>query len=357
MKAYINGTGNISPQLTWKGGLDFLTKPIDHANRATCIEPDYTSWISVQQLRRMSRIMKFGATAALMALQNAELEKADAIIGATGYGCLEDTISFLTKITAFRESALNPTPFMQSTHNTVASLVALLTQCQGYNQTYVQDAFSFEHALLDSLMQIQENPYQNILVGGFDEITETSHTIKKRFGIYRNDQINALQSIENPGEGVVEGEGAAWFVLSGQKSKAAKACINGVRTFYNPTNHELKSEIEIFLNEHNMIRDDIDLVLIGKSGDIRSDRLTDELSNSFFLSSPTSTFKQFCGEHTVASAFAVWLAANILHDQTIPIGLKISSAPKVLRNVLIYNRYFYKHHSLILLTACHDING
>jgi 3-oxoacyl-[acyl-carrier-protein] synthase II len=357
MKAYINGAGNISPQRTWAGGLDFLNDVADHNNHANCIEPEYSSWINVQQLRRMSRIMKFGVTAALMALRDAKLDKADAIIGATGYGCLEDTITFLSKISTLQESALNPTPFMQSTHNTIASVVALLTQCQGYNQTYVQDAFSFEHALLDALMQIQDDPDQNILVGGFDELTETSHTIKKRFGIYRDDQITMLKAIENPGTGVIEGEGAAWFVLSGKKNELTKACINGVQTLYNPSSDELKNGIEILLNTHHVRKSDIDLVLLGKTGDARADQFTDEIYGSIFPSTSALTFKQFCGEHTVASSFAIWLAMNILNTQAIPSGLYVTSTPKALRNVLIYNPYFYRHHSFLLLTACHDIKG
>ena len=62
------------------------------------------------------------------------------------------------KMVDSNESALNPTPFIQSTHNTIGSQIALLLQCQGYNQTYTQRAFSFENVLLDAILELKENP-------------------------------------------------------------------------------------------------------------------------------------------------------------------------------------------------------
>ena len=90
MEVYIHGSGIISPQQTWN--VDALGVPISYQeNRLTCIEPDYASWLDVKQLRRMSRIMKMGAAAALLSLKNAGVAKPDAIITGTGWGCLEDT--------------------------------------------------------------------------------------------------------------------------------------------------------------------------------------------------------------------------------------------------------------------------
>jgi 3-oxoacyl-[acyl-carrier-protein] synthase II len=176
-----------------------------HGTASITLQADnvlYEQWIDSRQLRRMSRVMKFGVTAALVALKNAGIEKPDAIIAGTALGCLADTGGFLTQMVSEDEGILNPTPFMQSTHNTIASAVATMLQCNGYNCTYTQNEFSVEHALLDALMQLELNPGQNILVGGFDEITEDSRTIFERLGI--------KQLVE----------GAAWAVLSGVRSKS-----------------------------------------------------------------------------------------------------------------------------------------
>src|SRR4051812_45334063 len=106
MKAYIKGIGNISPQQTWDYN-NFLDPPLDYnRNDLRAVEPDYTQWINPQHLRRMSRVIRMGTTAAFMALKDAHLEVPDAIITGTGYGCIQDTSSFLTKITDLNEQAL-----------------------------------------------------------------------------------------------------------------------------------------------------------------------------------------------------------------------------------------------------------
>src|SRR5688572_30199929 len=134
MQVYIKGTGNISPQHTWGENL-LLSSPLSYSgNRLGCIEPDYGQYIDLKHIRRMSRIIKMGVASAAMALQEAGISRPDGIITATGYGCLDDTAVFLNKMTELNEQALNPTPFIQSTHNTVGSQIALLLQCQGYNQ-------------------------------------------------------------------------------------------------------------------------------------------------------------------------------------------------------------------------------
>ena len=89
----------------------------------------------------------------------------DAVIAGTGLGCLEDTEKFLGSIYTLQEHLLNPTPFINSTHNTIAGAIALAIKCHGYNATYTHRGFSFESALLDALMLASENPEAAILAG------------------------------------------------------------------------------------------------------------------------------------------------------------------------------------------------
>src|SRR6187401_270737 len=175
MAVYIKGMGNISPQKTW-GDDPLLADPSDYSgSKLSCIEPDYGQFVDVKQMRRMSRIIKMGVAAGTRALREAGVTTPNGIITGTSFGCLEDTGVFLTKMIENRENALNPTPFIQSTHNTIGSQIALLLQCQGYNQTYTQRAFSFEHSLIDAILELKENADQHMLVGGVDEITSYSH--------------------------------------------------------------------------------------------------------------------------------------------------------------------------------------
>src|SRR5689334_14700557 len=190
--AYIIGTGAVSPQPTWEAEQLTTPKPYE-GNRLTSIEPDYSKWLDVKQLRRMSRVMKMGAAAAKLALKNARVEIPDAIITGTGLGCLDDTGNFLDKLVEYKEEALNPTPFIQSTHNTIGSHIAFLLQCQAYNQTYSHGAFSFESALIDGMLQVGESPNQKVLIGAADEITNISHTLTNRFGILKRSSPNSME--------------------------------------------------------------------------------------------------------------------------------------------------------------------
>src|SRR6186713_3358632 len=185
MSVYIKGMGNISPQKTWdENGL--LDQPLAYmGDKLSCHEPDYSSYIDPKQLRRMSRIIKMGVAAGSMALKQSGISVPNGIITGTAYGCLDDTGIFLNRMIENKEYALNPTPFIQSTHNTIGSQIALLLQCQGYNQTYTQGGFSFENALLDAMLLLKEDPQKHLLAGGVDETTPASHKIRSRFGLFR----------------------------------------------------------------------------------------------------------------------------------------------------------------------------
>ncbi|MBO7366117.1 MAG: beta-ketoacyl synthase chain length factor, partial [Bacteroidales bacterium] len=65
--------------------------------------------------------------------------------------------------------ALSPTSFMQSTHNTVSSMIAIHLGCHGYNATYSHTGASLESALLDAWLQISLGDIDTALVGRFDE--------------------------------------------------------------------------------------------------------------------------------------------------------------------------------------------
>ncbi|HYG02549.1 MAG TPA: beta-ketoacyl synthase chain length factor [Chryseosolibacter sp.] len=342
MRLYIDAIGTIAPCQLFG---DKLEVPEADGNVLKCIEPDYSAWISPQSIRRMSRILKMGTTSALMAIRQASLTEVDAVITGTGYGCIEDTTSFLTKITELEENALNPTPFMQSTHNTIGSLIALLLQCRGYNQTFVHGSHSFEHALLDAMFVLDEQPALKILIGGVDEWTESSHAIHSRFGKYRRPDIDGSMTLVNESRGAVAGEGASFFAIAGRRSSVSKSMIESIKTFIGPIKaHDVSS----FLNDTH-----VDLVLCGFSGNARIDQEIEKLMAAIFPHAAIGRFKHLCGEFTTASAFAVALASRILansYNDLASIGYQQHGNP--IRTILVYNRYFAESHSLILMRAC-----
>jgi 3-oxoacyl-[acyl-carrier-protein] synthase II len=301
----------------------------------------------------MSRVIRMGVAAAAFALKKAEVEKPDAIITGTALGCLEDTGIFLTKLIENKEQALNPTPFIQSTHNTIGSQIALLIQCFGYNQTYSHRAFSFENSLLDGMMMINEKPL-NVLVGGVDEVTNFSYDIMKRFDLFKSKAGSNLKLFESHSEKTIPGEGASYFLLSATKGANVYATVNDMATLYKPQSEEaINAWTANFISRNSLSASDIEFVLLGKNGDQKIDAAYDNFITTNFPQATTGVYKHLCGEYETANAFGMWAAAKMLKREKIPAALfHKGNADLRPRRVLIYNQYLGSHHSLILLESC-----
>lgn len=139
-------------------------------------------FVSPMESRRMGKLMKAAHLTSLRALKNAGIECPDAIITATSRGMLEISLQFLDDITAFGEELLKPTLFMQSTHNTLSSAIAIRTKCHGYNTTYSHGDESFDWAMRDAERLIKTGKANSVLVGSFDESTPSFSMIAERAG-------------------------------------------------------------------------------------------------------------------------------------------------------------------------------
>ena len=351
---YIRATGNISPQKTF-GHQPLDEPPVAYTgNRLACIEPDYKEFIDPKQIRRMSRIIRMGVAAAMECLQEANVKVPDAIVTGTAYGCLEDTNSFLSKMVEFNEELLTPTSFIQSTHNTIGAQIGLMLQCNNYNNAFVHRGFSFESALLDGMMLLKENDAGNVLVGAIDEITNTSHTILNRLGLYKQGDISNLDIYKSKTKGTIAGEAATFFLLANEPSATDYAKLDGLHTFYKPDGtDEIEKQINSFLEKQHISIDDIDLIITGKNGDSGEDEVYELLSKTIFAGKENINYKYLCGEYPTAAAFAMWLGATIVKSGTVPAMLSNTDLrEKKIKKVLIYNHYQGVHHSLTLLSAC-----
>lgn len=164
--------------------------------------------------RRMSRVIKSAVTTAVECMNGVEnIDLLDAIVTATGWGCLADSERFLRNIIVDKEQLLNPTPFIQSTFNTVGGQIALLRHNHCYNVTYVNRSHSFEDALLDAMMRIADDESGSVLVGAFDEQTPSQHRIMERMGAFR--KCN-------------DGEGAVFAHITAEPSEASIAEITKI---------------------------------------------------------------------------------------------------------------------------------
>jgi hypothetical protein len=321
-----------------------------HGTRLPVIEPDYKEYIDPKLIRRMSGVIKRGVAAAKQCLTDAGVEMPDAIVTGTALGCLEDTVAFLTRLIELNEEMLPPTAFIQSTHNTVAAQVALMLQCHGYNSTFVHKGISFESALLDALMLLNEKEANTVLVGGTEETVDASFKVLTRLGLYRRQPVSNLCLFETEAKGTISGEGSAFFLLTDKPSIDNLAELTGLKILYQPD--DIEKDITGFLAENSLKPEDINLVITGRNGDTRNDAVYQPLNSGIFKSNAIANYKHLCGEYPVSSSFALWLASNIIKKETVPdiiFERKINGLlPK---KILIHNHYFNKYHSLMLVSA------
>lgn len=170
--------------------------------------------------RRMSRIVKMATATAFECTGGVQgIAELDAIVTATGLGCLADSERFLEQVHRTDGQMLNPTPFIQSTFNTVGAQIALLAGNHCYNMTYVHRGRSFESALTDAMLQLKEGDACRVLAGAFDESTPTQHHIMERMGFWR---------------GAEDGEGAVFTLLTAAATSNSIARISKVEFLPSP---------------------------------------------------------------------------------------------------------------------------
>ena len=349
---YINGLGVISPQKTFDVE-GFLTEPIEyHENYILALDAAYKEYINPVQIRRMSRILKMTLSAAKKAMQDAGIEKPDAIIAGSGYGCIDDTEKFLLNMLDNKETMLNPTAFMQSTHNSVAGMVALNVKCNAYNFTYVHRGFSFETSLLDAMMWMQEGK-ENVLIGGFDENSVNHHTVTNKIDFWKKEKVDAFDLLKTKTIGSISGEGANFMLLSSNKNEHTYGEVKDVRMCYKPNEEELLEALSKFLKKNNLEIKDIDIDLTGLNGDVTQDRIYYRSINELMKDTPVAWFKHLCGDYYTAGSFGLWVAAQICKRQEAPAILMLDGASpkKPIKNILLYNHYRNINHSFYLIQS------
>jgi 3-oxoacyl-[acyl-carrier-protein] synthase II len=355
MKAVIAATGIISPQHT-HDATDFPAHVETFmTNRLTCMEPDYRNLINPMLLRRMPRILKMGLASSQLCINRSGNLVPDAIIVGTGLGCLNNLEQFLTEMLNNNEHITSVLPFIHSTHNAVASQVAMMLKNHNYNMTYCHRGFSFESALQDALMQIEEKQAEHVLVGGIDECTSDFMHLHGYLD-YWKPPVDSLGLLENKNPGTIAGEGSSFFMLSGRSGNNNDPVLCGVYTFLTPADapaERIESEIENFLQDMGITKENLDLVLLGMNGDFPFDAIYRRLRKSFFTAGTgCAVYKPLCGEFYTSSAFALWLASVIIRRQTIPHPVCISPATgNRIQNILVYNHLRNVEHSLMLVAA------
>lgn len=352
-KVYINGVGALSAQKTFDNAA-FLEAFENHdANTIHVVNPNYKEYISPVAARRMEVSVKMGIAASKIALKDADITNVDAIITGTGMGCVRDSEKFLRDILDNDEQYLTPTSFIQSTHNTVGGQIALELQCKGYNFTYVHSSNSFESALLDAKLQLENNEENTILIGGVDELGEHTVAMHELINHIKSDKVKASELLSSKTEGAVFGEGANFFVLSNLKNAETYAEVAAIQMFNTMPMEDVESAAIRFLNSCNLAVEDVDILILGYNGDATHDVFYDELTNKQFNKTQQAYYKHLCGEFNTASSFGFWLASKILKTQTLPKFVRLNDLKTSnFKTILLYNQYRGENHSFTLLKQC-----
>lgn len=316
-------------------------------------EPDYRAFITPMEARRMGRLLKRAVVTAIDTLQKGNCPLPDAVITGTGLGCVENTERFLNAVIDNDEEFLPPTPFMQSTHNTISSQVALKLKCHGYNSTYSHRGTSFDSALLDACMQMQLGKIDTALVSGHDEMTPDYFRMLGKIGYWRDDAFTA-DALRQSGRGSISGSCSCSFLLS-QKPDGAVCRIRSMEMLYRPSVEEVSATIQRMLSSLNLNINDVDAVVTGFSGDQDNDAIYREVLSLATPNVPDLWYKHIFGESFTSSSFGLYTAFHCLKQGRIPTHLfhdMPTSFNGTVRNILVYNHSQNIDHSLMLVSLC-----
>lgn len=319
-------------------------------------EPDYKQFIAPAESRRMGKLLKRAVATSLDTLEKGGCEMPDAIISGTGLGCVENTEKFLNAVIDNEEECLPPTPFMQSTHNTISSQISLKLQCHGYNSTYSHRGTSFDSALLDAVMQLQLGKLATALVGGYDEMTPAYFKMLGKLGYWRDGDISIDELKKDGISGAISGGASVSILLSNKKTQNTLCQLVDTENFSCDSVEKWQNKLHSFLNRCQSEPSQIDAVMCGFSGDEANDDVYRAFLGKEFPTTPALWYKQLFGESFCASGYGIYCASHLLNAEQVPAHLihhgKIENF--VVNNILIINHFQNNDFSLTLLTKCHN---
>lgn len=336
---YINGAEQISIQKPLS--LEWMDNPILYDVKYTrSIDPDFKAFLTPLEARRMGKILKRAIVTSISLLNKVRVCKPEAIITGTGLGCIENTEFFLDSLCNNGETLLKPTYFMQSTHNTISSLLAIYTKAHGYNVTYAHKGISYDSALFDAYLQLKLGKISNALVGGHDEMTPSYFKL-----------LEKINYVGGNMDGVC-GEAAVSTFLSFQKENSLCELI-GIRIIYKPTPAKLRVALEQLLIECKLSFANIDAIMTGVNGNPLNDNVYIDYINALPPQLPLLKYKHIFGECYTSSGLGIYAAAHCLHKNTFPEHMvyRNTISEEKEKVILVLNHSDGKSFSLTLLKS------
>ena len=282
IRVYIKAATQISMQQPLSEA--WMTAPVEHTEPyVRSLDPNFRDWLNPLESRRMGKILKRALVTAQKVMHDSGVQQPDAVITGTGLGCIENTELFLDQLCREGEEMLKPTYFMQSTHNTISSLISIHDHLHGYNTTYSHKSVSFDSALLDAFTQLRLGDIQTALVTGNDEMTPSYFSILQRAGY-----------VGQPGQ-VAAGETSVAMMLTTDPADAlceieeVSMSVRGVQQPFAPA----------------------DLLMLGTNGVPQNDQLYREVAQQM-PGVETFEYKRLFGESYTVSGLGVYAAAHLL---------------------------------------------
>lgn len=282
IRVYIKAATQISMQQPLSEA--WMTAPVEHTEPyVRSLDPNFRDWLNPLESRRMGKILKRALVTAQKVMHDSGVQQPDAVITGTGLGCIENTELFLDQLCREGEEMLKPTYFMQSTHNTISSLISIHDHLHGYNTTYSHKSVSFDSALLDAFTQLRLGDIQTALVTGNDEMTPSYFSILQRAGY-----------VGQPGQ-VAAGETSVAMMLTTDPADAlceieeVSMSARGVQQPFAPA----------------------DLLVLGTNGVPQNDQLYREVAQQM-PGVETFEYKRLFGESYTVSGLGIYAAAHLL---------------------------------------------
>lgn len=269
------------------------------------VDPNYREYLAPMEMRRMGHLLKRAAVVSDVTLKEGHTEVPDAIFIGTGLGCVESTELFLDALCRKGEDLLSPAQFMQSTHNTISSLIAIRSHCHGENMTFSHKSFSFEQALHEALLSLLLTNGRNVLVGGFDEVTPAYFTLLRRAGyVGQPCQVACSET--------------AMSALLSRDAQDALAELADFQMGEAESQADFAACLADFLSQHHLSAENIDTVLTGHNGVASNDVLYDNLLETCLAKVPRVAYKKIFGENYSVSALGFYAAARLLQADDWP---------------------------------------
>lgn len=275
-------------------------------------DPNFKEFVTPLESRRLGKILKRAIATSLTVVKGSGITVPDAIITGTGMGCIENTEHFLNALCNDGEQFLKPTHFMQSTHNTISSLIGIYLKCNGYNATYSHRGISFDSALLDAVMQMESGSIGSALVGAHDEMSPTYFEFMKKSGY-----VDGMHEICS--------EAAVSVMLSTDATNAV-ARICGAELMYRPTEQMLRYNFGRLLDRAGISEQGLDGIVLGVSGNPDKDGCYSAALKHLFGNGvdssgkgiPLLCYKNIFGEGFSSSALGFYAAVCCIRNGHIP---------------------------------------